>query len=58
MFAKIAVLGLGRVGQLAAELLAAAGFEVTGIDQRAIQGPPFPTRTADLADDAATLEAL
>ena len=31
-FRKVAVLGLGKVGHLAAELLAESGFEVTGID--------------------------
>jgi saccharopine dehydrogenase (NAD+, L-lysine-forming) len=33
-FSKIAVLGLGKVGTLAARLLHASGFEVTGIDTR------------------------
>lgn len=47
-FQKIAVLGLGKVGHLAAELLAGAGFEVTGIDARAVAGAPFATRVADL----------
>ena len=31
MFTKIAVLGLGKVGRLAAELLADAGFDVAGV---------------------------
>ncbi len=48
-FSKIAVLGLGKVGHLAAELLAQAGFEVTGIDSRAVQAG-FATRVADLTD--------
>ncbi|MDE3122835.1 MAG: saccharopine dehydrogenase NADP-binding domain-containing protein, partial [Paracoccaceae bacterium] len=47
-FQKIAVLGLGKVGHLAAELLADAGFEVTGIDARTVAGAPFATRVADL----------
>jgi saccharopine dehydrogenase (NAD+, L-lysine-forming) len=48
-FTKITVLGLGKVGHLAAELLASAGFEVTGVDSRSVQAP-FPTRQADLTD--------
>lgn len=52
-FGKVAVLGLGKVGLLAATFLHEAGFEVTGIDQR----PPkhraaFPIRTADLTEAA------
>jgi saccharopine dehydrogenase (NAD+, L-lysine-forming) len=53
-FNKVAVLGLGKVGHLAAELLTGAGFDVTGIDARPLQGAPFNTRVADLTD----LEAL
>lgn len=52
-FTKVAVLGLGKVGHLAAELLAGAGFDVTGIDARKVADTPFPTRTADLTDTAA-----
>ncbi len=51
-FNKVAVLGLGKVGHLAAELLAEAGFTVTGIDAREVSGCPFPTRKADLTDKA------
>lgn len=47
MFSKIAVLGLGKVGHLAAELLHDSGFDVTGIDSREIDAP-FSTRVADL----------
>lgn len=50
-FNKVAVLGLGKVGHLAAELLAEAGFSVTGIDARAVAGCPFPTVVADLTGD-------
>jgi len=50
-FNKIAVLGLGKVGLLAATFLHEAGFEVIGIDQRQPKQPaPFPLRTADLTD--------
>lgn len=55
-FSKIAVLGLGKVGHLAAELLAEAGFDVTGIDARPHAGR-FATRQADLGD-LAGMEAL
>ena len=47
-FTKIAVLGLGKVGHLAAELLAEVGFEVTGIDAREVSGCPFPVKVVDL----------
>ncbi len=49
-FSKIAVLGLGKVGALAARLLHASGFEVTGIDTRSPSGTsPHPVLKADLA---------
>jgi saccharopine dehydrogenase (NAD+, L-lysine-forming) len=49
-FKKIAVLGLGKVGALAATLLRDSGFEVGGFDSRASKDkPPFPVETADLA---------
>jgi saccharopine dehydrogenase (NAD+, L-lysine-forming) len=57
-FTKIAVLGLGKVGTLAATLLREGGFEVTGIDARARTGLPFPTATVDLASPEATGKAL
>jgi saccharopine dehydrogenase-like NADP-dependent oxidoreductase len=49
-FDRIAVLGLGKVGTLAAELLHEAGLEVVGLDVR----PPhrtltFPVRVTDLS---------
>ena len=56
-FNKVAVLGLGKVGHLAAELLTGAGFSVTGIDARAIDAP-FPTRVADLTDPEALRKVL
>ena len=56
-FKKVAVLGLGKVGHLAAELLVESGFEVTGIDAREVQAP-FPTRAADLKDTAGLAEVL
>ncbi len=49
-FDRVAVLGLGKVGLLAATLLHEAGFEVTGIDARPPRDePPFVTRVADLS---------
>ena len=50
---KIAVLGLGKVGTLAAKLLHENGFAVTAFDSRRPQDAlPFATRTVDLATDA------
>ena len=43
-FTKIAVLGLGKVGTLAASLLRDSGFEVTGFDAKARPALPFPTQ--------------
>lgn len=49
---KIAVLGLGKVGTLAARLLHRAGLEVTGFDNRAPHEKlPFAVQTVDLASD-------
>ncbi|MEP3296266.1 MAG: saccharopine dehydrogenase C-terminal domain-containing protein [Pseudoruegeria sp.] len=45
---KIAVLGLGKVGTLAAELLHGSGFEVTGIDVVERSDLPFPVQALDL----------
>ncbi|MEX3014099.1 saccharopine dehydrogenase family protein [Gymnodinialimonas hymeniacidonis] len=45
---KIAVLGLGKVGTLAAELLHASGFMVTGIDVAPRGHLPFPVQSLDL----------
>jgi saccharopine dehydrogenase (NAD+, L-lysine-forming) len=56
-FSKIAVLGLGKVGHLAAELLSNADFEVTGIDARPHAGP-FHSRQADLGDTGGMQDLL
>ena len=56
-FNKVAVLGLGKVGHLAAELLQASGFEVTGIDARPIKAP-FATKVVDLTDTKGLAEVL
>ena len=58
MFTKIAVLGLGKVGRLAAELLSDAGFDVTGFDANALVGAPFPVDAVDLGDARAMSGAL
>ena len=52
-FEKVAVLGLGKVGQLAATFLRHAGFQVTGIDQRQPRDDGgFPVHTVDISDTA------
>lgn len=56
-FTKVAVLGLGKVGHLAAELLTGSGFTVTGIDSRAVAAP-FATQVADLTNLAQLRTAL
>ena len=49
---KIAVLGLGKVGTLAAKLLHQGGFEVTGFDSRSPRETlPFAVETADVGSD-------
>lgn len=53
---KIAVLGLGKVGALAAEMLHGSGFEVTGVDTVPKTGQPFPVKTMDLGDTASVNE--
>lgn len=57
MFKKIAVLGLGKVGHLAAELLVEAGFEVTAVDHRAADSA-LPVRQVDVGDVAALSHLL
>ena len=57
-FDKIAVLGLGKVGHLAAELLHEADFKVTAIDARPLAARAFATRCVDVADAAALRQAL
>jgi saccharopine dehydrogenase-like NADP-dependent oxidoreductase len=52
-FERIAVLGLGKVGLLAAKLLHEAGFAVTGIDRVMPRStPPFPVRAVDVSSRA------
>ena len=55
---RIAVLGLGKVGALAARLLHDAGFAVIGVDRVAPRDEtPFAVETADVTETA-TLSAL
>ncbi len=51
-FNKIAVLGLGKVGALAAKLLHEAGFNVTGYDTHA-RALPFAVKNTDLTSPVA-----
>jgi saccharopine dehydrogenase (NAD+, L-lysine-forming) len=55
---KIAILGLGKVGSLAGELLHATGFDVTGFDTRERASLPFDARILDVANPAQLLAAL
>jgi len=56
---SIAVLGLGRVGTLAAKLLHQEGFGVAAFDARAPKdGLPFPVMAADLATDGGIASAI
>ena len=49
----IAVLGLGKVGALAAHLLHEGGFQVTGFDARQLRARhPFAVKMVDLSSDA------
>ena len=49
---RIAVLGLGKVGTLAAKLLHAGGFDVVGFDSRAPHQPlPFAVQSVDVESD-------
>lgn len=54
---NIAVLGLGKIGRLAAELLHNSGFTVTGIDKEAPKGDlPFAFKTLDLSSATDVVE--
>lgn len=55
---RIAVLGLGKVGMLAAKLLHVGGFDVVGFDARAPHNAlPFAVRGIDVETDAGAREA-
>src|SRR4051812_30542636 len=54
-FDRIAVLGLGKVGRLAATLLHESGFAVTGVDARLpAETQPFACETGDVSDPVLT----
>ncbi len=55
---RVAVLGLGKVGALAAELLHDSGFVVTGFDAEPKADLPCETRSLDIADSDALASAL
>ncbi len=58
-FSKIAVLGLGKVGTLAALLLHEAGFTVAGFDSRNLQSKrPFKAARLDVTSTKKLAEAL
>jgi saccharopine dehydrogenase-like NADP-dependent oxidoreductase len=58
-FKRIAVLGLGKVGRLAATLLHEGGFEVTGVDAQLPQAEvPFACRVGDVSNSAFATELL
>ncbi len=55
---SIGVIGLGKVGELVATLLADAGFEVTAYDSRSRENLPFATAELDVTDGEALRAAL
>jgi saccharopine dehydrogenase (NAD+, L-lysine-forming) len=58
-FKKIAVLGLGKIGALAATLLHEAEFQVTGFDNRSLQtNHPFTTQTLDVSSHEQLVSCL
>ena len=57
MIESVAVVGLGKVGELVGTLLHQAGFAVHGIDQRTPEGAPFEVRPVDASDPDALAAA-
>jgi len=57
-FTKVAILGLGKIGHLAAEQLAESGFAVVGVDAREKKDIPIPVRAADLTDPKEIADVL
>ncbi len=55
---RVAVFGLGKVGELVAEMLAESGFAVTGYDAVERPGRRFEAHTLDVTDGAAIRAAL
>jgi len=58
-FERVAVLGLGKVGLLAASLLGEAGFDVVGLDLREPRlATGFPVRRTDVGSPDALVDGL
>jgi saccharopine dehydrogenase-like NADP-dependent oxidoreductase len=55
---EVRVVGLGKVGELVATLLADSGFTVTAYDARERSDLPFATKSLDVTDTAALRGAL
>lgn len=55
---SVLVIGLGRVGSLAATLLKSNGFQVTGFDTSPEEGFPFQVITGSVADEATLEKAI
>lgn len=55
---SIVVLGLGKVGALAADLLQESGFDVRGYDSAPRPGPSYPVHQLDTTDGGALASAL
>lgn len=58
LFSRIAVLGIGKVGQLVATILRESGFEVSAFDVRARDDLAFPVAALDVAQPHALEGAL
>lgn len=57
-FNTVAVLGLGKVGELVAVLLQRSGFAVVGFDASVREGLGFEARILDVSDETAVRETL
>lgn len=55
---QVAVVGLGKVGELVAVLLAESGFIVVGLDATPREGLTFASRSLDVTDSGALAAAL
>ena len=55
---SVLVIGLGRVGSLAAILLESNGYQVTGFDTSPDEDYPFKVISATVADEPALKEAI
>lgn len=55
---EVRVVGLGKVGELVATLLADSGFTVTAFDSRDRSDLPFVTKSLDVRDSAALRDGL